>query len=100
MCVRPSDVTMNGTFLVIKPAMKLTSRANRSSLATTTAHFSFQRRLQLWAPVERVRTLAALDLDEVLGDVEPFGFGELNEASRYASMPRPDLPCWDVETRR
>src|SRR5450631_3920548 len=78
---RPSDVTMNGTLFVIRPAMKLTSRASRSSFATTTAHFSFLAATlgEAVGDVPARRCLAGLDLDELTGDLQAFSSSELGD---------------------
>ena len=58
-----------------------------------------QRRRQLRPRVERVSSLAGLDLDELSRDLEALSLGEPGMAARWASMPRPDLACLPVETR-
>src|SRR6516225_6015917 len=55
----PSSVTMNGTRCFMSPLMKCTSRLSRSSLATMIG-----------------AVLAALHLDEGLGEGEAFGLGK------------------------
>ena len=58
-----------------------------------------ERRRQLRPPVERVASLAGLDLDEFRRDFEPGFVANRANASRCASIPRPERPCWLVLTR-
>ena len=76
----PSSATMNGTRCAISPAMNATSRESRSSLATMTGHLPARPAASAAAscgpPVERVRALAGLDLDELGCELEALGLGE------------------------
>ena len=66
---------MNGTFCVISPEMKWTSRDRRSSLATMTARLVEPRvldgGLEPRAALQRISALAGLDLLKVATSVMP-----------------------------
>jgi hypothetical protein len=46
---------------------------------------------QLWAPVQGIRTLAGLDLSEIVEDRDAFGFGEAGDCCTLG-QPRSALP--------
>ena len=48
-----------------------------------------ERITEFRAPLERVRALAALDLDELGGDFEALGFGEAVNSSTLSVEPEP-----------
>ena len=79
----PSSATMNGVLCVIRPEMKWTSLDSRSSLATMIGALSCRaaakRRLELRTPLERVGSLASLNLAEGLRQVVAFNLGEAGE---------------------
>jgi hypothetical protein len=56
-------------------------------------------RRQLRPAIERVASLASLDFDKLADNFEPLAAANLASASRCASMPRPERPCWLVLTR-
>jgi hypothetical protein len=58
-----------------------------------------QRGRQLRPPIQRVRTLAGLDLSELAKDLESLGFREPGQCRALRSSPRPDLPRRSVDTR-
>lgn len=85
---------MNGARCVIRPEMTCTSRDRRSSLATHTAAFALRAwssaALELWATLERIGTLARLNLDQLTDDLAAFGQGEaLNCITRSAGSATP-----------
>ena len=98
----PSAVTMNGTRCAIRPLMKATSAKPvelRHGDFTPGFLGGLQRGLQCGPAIQSIATLAGLDLGELGDDGEAFSLGELATALRCASWPRPDRPCFWVETR-
>jgi hypothetical protein len=57
-----------------------------------------ERRRQLGPTIERVASLARLDFNKLGGDFKPLVAREPFNASRCASMPKPDRLCWLVLT--
>ena len=55
--------------------------------------------LELRPAVEGVGALAGLDLHELPGQLQALGFREVLKDCRWASMPSPERPCWDVRHR-
>ena len=49
--------------------------------------------------VERISTFAGFDLGEFRDDLEAFSRGEAATALRCASRPRPERPCFWLQTR-
>jgi hypothetical protein len=46
-----------------------------------------------------VRAFPCLDLDELASNLETLRLGELSEHVALTSMPSPERPCPEVETR-
>jgi hypothetical protein len=60
---------------------------------------SAQRRALLRSEIEAIRSLAALDLDELVEQGDVLGLGEAGDGGSLAFMPRPERPRLWVETR-
>ena len=59
-----------------------------------------ERRRQLWPTIESVASLSGFDLDNLGDDLfNPSPLPNRASAWRWASMPRPESPCWLVLTR-
>ncbi len=101
---RASSATMNRTRWAIRPATKATSRDNRSSLATTTLHFSCLRRrqgsCQLRTPFQRVGPFATFEFDEFSRNGHSLRRGKLFDCGPLRIDPRPVRCCCRVETLR
>jgi hypothetical protein len=99
----PSSATRKGTRCAIRPEMKCTSRERRSSLATATEQRSARALANAAANCGR-RSSASLPLpvststNSATGS-NPSSPANRASASRCASMPRPERPCWLVLTR-
>src|SRR5215218_10070300 len=95
----PSSATMNGTRCAIRPAMNATSRLSLSSFATSTGHF---RRFasaraaascgELRPSVERVGSLAGLDLDVFAHDLDALGLTEPLNSGLLRLKPQAGAP--------